>query len=186
MTARTVTARRRPVGRARRRHSRRRGAVLLATAALLGVAAALLAPLLQHAVREARLPLRHEDIIRQQARAKQLDPALVAGVIYAESKFRARTSRTGAKGLMQIQPSTARFIARRSGATSFELRDLGTPQVNIAYGSYYLRYLIDRYDGDEILAIAAYNGGETNLDRWISESGRGGLVFTSNDTPFTE
>src|SRR4029453_8542876 len=101
------------------------------------------------------------DITRQQARDKRLDPALIAGVIYAEPKFRARTSRTGAQGLMQIQPATARFIARRSGATRFELRDLATPQVNIAYGSYYLRCLIARYRGDEVLALAAYNGGET-------------------------
>jgi peptidoglycan lytic transglycosylase len=186
MTARTLTARRRPTRRAGPAHPRRRGAALLAAAALLGVAAALLAPLLQHAVREARLPLRHEDIIRQQARDKRLDPALIAGVIYAESKFRARTSRTGAQGLMQIQPATARFIARRSGATRFELHDLATPQVNIAYGSYYLRYLIDRYGGDEVLAIAAYNGGETNLDRWIAESGRRGRAFTADQIPFTE
>jgi peptidoglycan lytic transglycosylase len=186
MTTRTVTARGGPARRAGPRHRRRRGVSLLIAAALLGVGAALLAPLVQHAVREARLPLRHEDIIRQQARQKHLDPALIAGVIYAESKFRARTSRTGATGLMQIQPATARFIARRSGATSFEVRDLATPQVNIAYGSYYLRYLIDRYGGDEVLAIAAYNGGETNLDRWIAESGRRGRVFTADQIPFGE
>ena len=186
MSTRTLTARHRTAGRARPQRARRRGAALLVAAALLGVAAALLAPLLQHAVREARLPLRHEDIIRQQARDKHLDPALIAGVIYAESKFRPRTSRTGAKGLMQIQPATARFIAHRSGATRFELRDLATPQVNIAYGSYYLRYLIDRYGGDEVLAVAAYNGGETNLDRWIADSGRRGQGFSADQIPFTE
>jgi soluble lytic murein transglycosylase len=186
MTARTLTARRRPSGRPRSEHVRRRGITLIVGAALLGLAAALLAPLVQHAVREASLPLRHEDIIRQQAREKHLDPALIAGVIFAESKFRARTSRTGATGLMQIQPATARFIARRSGATRFELRDLATPQVNIAYGSYYLRYLLDRYGGDEVLAVAAYNGGETNVDRWIAESGRRGRAFTADQSPFTE
>ena len=186
MTARTLTARRRPAGRARPEQARRRAAALIVAAALLGVGAALLAPLIQHAVREARLPLRHEDIIRQQARQKRLDPALIAGVIYAESKFRARTSRTGATGLMQIQPDTARFIARRSGATRFEVRDLATPQINIAYGSYYLRYLLDRYGGDEVLALAAYNGGETNLDRWIAEAGRSGRAFTADQIPFTE
>ncbi|MFL5820150.1 MAG: lytic transglycosylase domain-containing protein [Solirubrobacteraceae bacterium] len=186
MTARTATSRRRPASRARPRHGRRRAAGMLTAAVVLGVVAALLAPLLRQAVREARLPLRHEDIIRQQARDKHLDPALIAAVIYAESKFRARTSRTGAKGLMQIQPATARFIARRSGATRFELRDLGTPQVNISYGSYYLRYLLDRYGGNEVLALAAYNGGETNLDRWIADSGRRGRIFTADQIPFTE
>ena len=171
MTARTLTARRRPAGRARPQQARRRAAALIVAAALLGVGAALLAPLIQHAVREARLPLRHEDIIRQQARQKRLDPALIAGVIYAESKFRARTSQTGATGLMQIQPDTARFIARRSGATRFEVRDLATPQINIAYGAYYLRYLIDHYGGSETLAIAAYNAGQTNVDHWVQDAG---------------
>jgi soluble lytic murein transglycosylase len=166
--------------------ARRRAAAVLALAALLGVAAAVVVPMIHHAFREVTLPLRHEDIIRQQAEAKSLDPSLIAAVIYAESRFRDQTSRTGAKGLMQIQPDTARFIARRSGGTAFELRDLGTPQINIQYGSYYLRYLLDRYDGDEVLAIAAYNGGETNVDRWIADSGRRGRTFTADQIPFRE
>ena len=113
------------------------------------------------------LPLRHEDIIRQQARDKGLDPALIAAVIYTESRFRDQTSPAGAKGLMQITPATARFIARESGGTAFTHEDLATPQVNIAYGAFYLRYLLDRYGGNETLAIAAYNGGEGNVDRWV-------------------
>jgi soluble lytic murein transglycosylase len=120
------------------------------------------------ALKEITLPLRHEDVIRQQARDKNLDPALIAAVIYRESKFRDATSEAGAKGLMQILPDTARFIARRSGGTEFEVRDLGTPQINISYGSWYLRYLLDRYDGNEIAAIAAYNAGHQNVDRWGS------------------
>jgi soluble lytic murein transglycosylase len=167
-------------------HARRRAVLALLGAAVVGVLAALLAPIVNHAVQEVRLPLRHEDIIRQQAAEKNLDPALIAAVIYAESKFRDRTSRTGAKGLMQIQPETARFIARRAGATRFEVRDLGTPQVNISYGSYYLRYLLDRYDGNDVLAIAAYNGGETNVDRWIAASGEDRDSFTADEIPFAE
>src|SRR5213082_2006261 len=104
----------------------------------LGLAAVLLYPMLHHAVKEITLPLRHEDIIRQQAARKRLDPALLAAVIYAESKFNPRDSSTGAKGLMQIQPATARFIARRSGGTQFTVADLTDPQTNISYGSYYL------------------------------------------------
>jgi soluble lytic murein transglycosylase len=169
-----------------RLHIGRRAAGLLALAALLGIAAAVVVPMIHHAVREVTLPLRHEDIIRQQAEDKHLDPSLIAAVIYAESRFRDQTSRTGAKGLMQIQPDTARFIAHRSGGTEFELHDLGTPQINIQYGSYYLRYLLDRYAGNEVLAIAAYNGGETNVDRWIAESGTRGLVFTRDRIPFAE
>jgi soluble lytic murein transglycosylase len=139
----------------------------------------------ERALREITLPLRHEDIIRQQAKEKHLDAALVAAVIYQESKFSPRTSAAGAEGLMQILPSTARFIAKRSGGTAFVPSDLGTAQVNIAYGSYYLRYLIDRYRGNETLAIAAYNAGETNVDKWLREAG-GVDRFDTSDIPFPE
>ena len=139
-------------------------------AALAGGAALWFGPG-EKALREITLPLRHEDIIRQQAAKKNLDPALVAAVIYQESKFSDRTSAAGAEGLMQILPSTARFIAKRSGGTAFVPSDLGTPQVNIAYGTYYLRYLIDRYGGRKTLAIAAYNAGETNVNNWVRKAG---------------
>src|SRR5437763_7238584 len=113
-------------------------------------------------VRRLGLPLRQASVIREQAAAKHLDPALIAAVIYAESKFDPRPSSAGAQGLMQILPQTAKFLARRSGATTFSTSDLATPRVNIAYGSYYLRYLIDEYGGRLVPAIAAYNGGEAN------------------------
>ena len=122
-------------------------------------------------VREITLPLRHDDIIRQQSAEKNLDPALVAAVIYEESKFRDQTSHAGARGLMQITPATADFIARQSGGTGFVQEDLATPQINIAYGTYYLRYLIDRYDQNETLAVAAYNAGHGNVDRWVRSAG---------------
>jgi soluble lytic murein transglycosylase len=165
---------------------RRRSLRALGLLAILGLGLVLAPPLFHKAVREVTLPLKHEDIIRQQAGDKKLDPALIAAVIYAESHFRDQTSATGAKGLMQIQPSTAEFIADRSGGTKFEINDLGTPQVNIAYGSYYLRYLLDRYAGNEVLAIAAYNGGETNVDRWIVERRSKGKGFTIGAIPFPE
>ena len=173
-------------GRSRGASVRRRAVAVLVIAGLVVAGVAVVAPMLHRAVREVTLPLRHEDIIRQQARDKRLDPALVAGVIFAESKFRDQTSATGAKGLMQIQPETAKFIARRSGGAAFEIADLGTPQINIQYGTYYLRYLLDRYGENVVLAVAAYNGGETNVDRWIAESGRRGKAFKINDIPFPE
>src|SRR5436190_10259527 len=123
-----------------RSRTRHRLFLVVALGAVLAGGAALLVPQIHKAVCEVTLPLRHEDIIRQQARAKRLDPALVAAVIFAESKFRDRTSSTGAKGLMQIQPETARFIARRSGGTGFNVEDLASPQINIQYGTYYMRY----------------------------------------------
>ena len=138
------------------------------------------------AVRQIVLPLRHADIIRQQAAEKDLDPALIAAMIYEESRFRDQTSHAGARGLMQVTPATAEFIARDSGGTAFTKEDLATPQVNIAYGAYYLRYLIRRYDGNQILAVAAYNAGETRLDGWVAAAGGSDEFDASEDIPFPE
>ena len=148
---------------------RRRLLLILGVAVGAALLGAVIIPHIHRAVDELTLPLRHEDIIRQQAAEKNLDPALLAGVIYAESKFEDRTSPAGAEGLMQLTPATAEYIAHLSGGTRFTLDDLSTPQVNISYGAYYLRYLLNRYNGNLALALAAYNGGEGNVDRWIRE-----------------
>ena len=181
MASSTPAARTRVPRSARRRASRRRNALVLGvlgTALVVGVI--VLKPTVDDAIKEITLPLRHEDVIRQQARDKNLDPALVAAVIYRESKFRDVTSDAGAKGLMQILPGTAEFIAHRSGGTEFEVRDLADPQINISYGSWYLRYLLDRYDGNVVAAVAAYNAGHERVDEW------GGEELTLDDIRFAE
>ena len=141
---------------------------------------------LKHAVQEITLPLRHEDIIRQQSAKKNLDPSLVAAVIYQESKFSDRTSIAGARGLMQITPDTARFIAKQSGGIRFIQADLATPQINIAYGTWYLRWLLDRYDGRQALALAAYNAGFGHVDRWVRDAGGPDNFDPKTDIPFPE
>ena len=143
-------------------------------------------PLLRKAVNDLSLPLNYADVIRRQAAEKHLDPALIAGVIYAETKFEPRDSSAGAVGPMQIMPQTASFLAHRSGATTFTTADLNTPEVNIAYGSYYLRYLLNEYHGNLILALAAYNGGESNVDRWEADARARGHTLTVADIPFPE
>jgi len=173
--------------RAARARVRPRRLVALAAIAALAIGLVAVAPMLDRAVKETvTLPLRHEDIIRQQARDKRLDPALIAAVIYAESKFRDQTSPAGAKGLMQVTPQTAQDIARRSGATNFRVEDLSTPQVNIAYGSYHLRYLLDRYGDNETLATAAYNAGEGNVDRWLVRARVADRALKPSEIPFAE
>jgi soluble lytic murein transglycosylase len=154
--------------------------------AVLAVVIPLAWPLAQKAYNDLHLPLAYASIIRQQAAKKHLDPALVAAVIYAETKFDPRPSEAGAEGLMQILPQTAEFLAHRSGATTFHVSDLATPAVNIAYGSYYLRYLLDEYAGNEVVALAAYNGGETNVDRWLAADRDLGHAFTVSQIPFPE
>jgi soluble lytic murein transglycosylase len=153
-------------------------------AGTLGVIAA--APAINHIVRELTYPLHDATIINRDARAEQLDPALVAAVIYAETKFDPRTSSAGALGLMQIEPATARFLAHLSGGTQFTIADLAHPATNIAYGSYYLRYLLNRYDGNRTLALAAYNAGTTNVDHWMARARASGRSLTRALIPFPQ
>ena len=181
-------ARRRVASRPSRARLRRRRLTLVAVALLVGSVCALLASGVgEEAVRELGvLPLRHDDIIRQQAADKDLDAALIAAVIYEESRFRDQTSHAGARGLMQITPETADAIAKHSGGTRFQQEDLSDPQINISYGAYYLHLLIDRYGGNETLAIAAYNAGMGNVDRWVSEAGGPDEFNHAEDIPFPE
>jgi soluble lytic murein transglycosylase len=159
------------------------GVVVLATFGVLLFAR----PFADKAVQEIALPLRHEDIIRQQAAKKQLDASLIAGVIKVESGFRDQTSHAGAKGLMQLMPSTADYIARKSGGSRFVQGDLATPQINIAYGSWYLRYLLDKYRGNEVLTLAAYNAGEGKVDQWWHAAADRGETFSvATHIPFPE
>ena len=190
MSARTLSATapatRRRSRVALRRRRRRRVTLMLGVALLAAVAATVVVPRLPDVVRELSLPLAHEDIIRQQASAKELDPSLLAAVIFAESRFRDATSHAGARGLMQITPGTARYIARLSGGTQFRQGDLATPQINISYGAYYLRYLLGRYGDNTVLALAAYNAGEGNVDRWIADARMSQRAFVIEKIPFAE
>jgi soluble lytic murein transglycosylase len=158
----------------------------IAAIAVSGLLVALAFSALHRATPRLGLPLTHASIIRQQAAAKHVDPALVAAVIYAESKFEPRPSSAGAQGLMQILPATAYYLAHLSGGSSFTASDLATPSINVAYGTYYLRYLLDHYNGNELLAVAAYNGGLANVDRWAAEANAAGRELTAEGIPFPE
>ena len=187
----TATYRARATPRARRKTARRRrrlagfvtflglGAVALGAAGIAGFGP------LSDELREITLPLKHEDIIRQQADDKGVDAALIAAVIYEESKFRDQTSHAGARGLMQLTPQTAQYIADKSGGTEFEQGDLASPQINIAYGAWYLDYLLEKYGGNDLAAVAAYNAGEGKVDEWVADAG--GLEnFGKGDIEFAE
>ena len=135
---------------------------------------------LGEAIKEITLPLNHEDIIRQQAERFDLDAALVAAIINEESGFSDETSHAGARGLMQITPATADTIETLSGGETFVYEDLSNPDLNIRYGTFFLRHLLDRFDGSEIAALAAYNGGPENAAAW------GGSELEVEDIPFPE
>lgn len=163
-----------------RERRRRRLAVGAAVLGVVIVAGVLLEGTINKAIQELTLPLRHEDVIRQQAHEKGVDAALIAAVIYSESKFSDRTSSAGARGLMQITPDAANEIERLSGGTTFKLKDLGDPEINIRYGTFLLGELLDRYDGDVVAALAAYNAGPANVDAW------GGSGLQVKGIPFPE
>jgi len=153
------------------------GGGVVAAGVVAGVSLGLLGKV-DKAIQELTLPLRHEDVIRQQAADKDVDASLIAAVIYAESRFSDQTSHAGARGLMQITPMTAKEIERLSGGTTFKLDDLSDPELNIRYGTFYLGALLNRYGGNEIAALAAYNAGSGNVDRWGGSAVElGGIQF---------
>ena len=122
-----------------------------------------------------RYPLRYEQIIRGHAANYRLDPALLAAVVYVESRFDPNArSDAGALGLMQLLPETAEGIALRTGGMRFVVADLGDPEINVRYGSWYLDHLRHRY-GDMRMALAAYHAGQGNVDRWRRD--RLGIAF---------
>lgn len=111
-------------------------------------------------------PLHYQAIVRGHATHYRLSPALLAAVIEQESKFKADArSSTGAIGLMQLLPDTAKGIAIHTGGDKFVVSDLDNPEINVRYGAWYLRHLLDKYH-DERLALAAYNAGQANVDEW--------------------
>lgn len=168
----------------RRKARRRRRTALavvgvgLALAAVVGGLA--MAGVFDKALQELTLPLRHEDIIRQQAAEKDVDAALIAAVIYSESKFVDQTSSAGARGLMQLTPEAALEVKRLSEGSEFTLEDLADPEINIRYGTFLLHELLERFDGDQAAALAAYNAGPSNAEAW------GGSGLSVEEIPFPE
>ncbi len=168
-------------GRARRRRRRRWpiwGGIAVVLGLLVGILVA--SGAFNKAIKELTLPLEHEDIIRQQAQEKGVDAALIAAVIDTESKFTNAESSAGARGLMQITPEAAEFIEKQSGGTTFKLNDLSDPEINIRYGTFLLKELLERYEGDTAAALAAYNAGPGNADKW------GGAGLSVEEIPYPE
>jgi soluble lytic murein transglycosylase len=123
-----------------------------------------------------RYPLEYEGVVHVYARDHDLDPALLAAVVYAESRFDPDArSAAGAVGLMQLLPRTARGIALRTGGTRFVVADLRNPDINVRYGSWYIDHLRAHYHGNVRLALAAYHAGQGNVDRWQREGA--GIAF---------
>ena len=136
---------------------------------------------------EMLFPVRHIDIIRQHATRNRLDPELVLGLIRQESAFQASAlSRAGARGLMQVLPSTGRALAAQAGIKRYTASRLYQPETNIELGTRYLASLLQRYGGRVELALAAYNAGHTRVDRWVHEFGDSDMAVFVERIPFSE
>lgn len=115
-------------------------------------------------------PYDYQDTINFYADRYEVDRNLVASVILAESKFRQdATSVHGARGLMQIMPETGSWIATQIKDDSFSVDKLYNVNMNIKYGTWYLSELQTEFEGNEVLALAAYNAGRGNVYEWMEK-----------------
>lgn len=138
-------------------------------------------------LRQLLYPIHYAGAISSAARQEGLDPFMIAAVIRTESRYRPGVvSSKGAQGLMQIMPDTGRWAAAQLGISSYSDGLLKEPATNIRIGSWYLRRLMDQYRGDIVIALAAYNGGPSNVDRWLAEGRWSGKLSEMKSIPFAE
>lgn len=136
--------------------------IMLIAAVIISVAAMIMV---------SSFPFEYYDTVEEECGKYGLDPLLVLSVIKAESGFDTDiTSKKGAKGLMQITDETAVWCAGEMGLTDFSPDNLYTAEVNIKIGVWYINYLLSAYDGNYSTALAAYNAGIGNVDKWLSDS----------------
>jgi soluble lytic murein transglycosylase len=132
-------------------------------------------------------PLYYKESIFTYAEEYNLDPYLIAAIIRVESKFRKdATSKSGARGLMQVIPATGEWIAEELGMKNFNIDLLYDPELNIKFGSWYLAHLNKVFSNDITLVIAAYNGGQGNVNRWLELEEWNGKHSDSHQIPFPE
>lgn len=161
----------RRVRAARRRRQRRRTLLaIFASALIVLIALGAWALFGRDRIDFSRYPMTYAPEIRAAAAEFSLDPAYVASVVLAESSFDAEAvSSAGAIGLMQIMPDTGEWIAGKLEDEPFDVQRLYQPEVNLRYGCWYLRFLLDRYDGDMYTASTAYHQGQGRVDQWLED-----------------
>lgn len=138
-------------------------------------------------VMEMLYPLPHANLIADAAETFGISPWLILGIMRAESLYQPKVvSSVGARGLMQIMPTTGERIAELTGYPNFEPAHLDKPEVSIAFGAWYLARLLNYYDHHLPLAIAGYNAGPEAIDRWISEKKSMRLDEFLEDIPYEQ
>lgn len=132
-------------------------------------------------------PRPHQDLVYSMAAQYDVDPLLVFAVIRAESKYQTwAESPRGAKGLMQIMPETAAWIADQMKITDFEAEHLHDPEMNICLGCWYLHDLQKEFKGSLPLTVAAYNAGRGRVSQWQEAGQWNGSADSLRDIPFPE
>ena len=132
-------------------------------------------------------PLSHQELIIKEARAAKLDPSLVAAIINVESHWQTSAiSSKGAKGLMQLMPTTADWIASKLGKDTVNEQDLFLPEINIHLGVCYFADLLAQFNNNATIALAAYNGGRGNGKNWLDSDVWDGSDDTIESIPFGE
>ncbi len=132
-------------------------------------------------------PLPYRETVERYALTHQIDPLLIASIMRVESGFNPYAiSAKGARGLMQLMPETAEWVAERVGIESFALEMLFEPEMNVRLGAWYLADLRRLFEGETVLALAAYNGGRGNVLRWLSDEEWSGTIEEIDDIPFPE
>ncbi|HHW62210.1 MAG TPA: lytic transglycosylase domain-containing protein [Syntrophomonadaceae bacterium] len=132
-------------------------------------------------------PLPHQELVFTTASEEDVDPYLVFAIIRVESKYQTGAeSPKGAKGLMQIMPETAEWIAEQKGIDDFQAQNLHDPEVNIQFGCWYLRSLQEEFGGNETTMIAAYNAGRGRVKEWIRSGLWDGREETIENIPYNE
>lgn len=138
-------------------------------------------------------PIEYQPVIQKAASHAKVDPLLVASIIRVESKFHSSdVSHAGAVGLMQLMPSTAQWISGKMTAAGLQSAaskgplDVSNPTVNITLGSWYVRYLINRFASNEVAAVAAYNAGPQRVSEWLAEGTWNGRLNSIPTIPVGE
>ena len=133
-----------------------------------------------------RYPAPYRNLIKPAAKDQSIDEAWVYGITRQESRFiySARSS-VGASGLMQLMPATAKWAAKRVGMDNYNNSMIHELDTNIALGTYYLRYTLDLFNGQEVMATAAYNAGPNRAKKWAAVTPLEGAIYAET-IPFSE
>jgi soluble lytic murein transglycosylase len=130
-----------------------------------------------------RFPVAYQDLLQQQAEKQNIDPAWALAIARRESAFMTDAhSGAGARGLMQLLPSTAKYLAGKKVSN----RALYDPKINVQYGTQYLRYLLGKLDDNAILATASYNAGWRRVKQWLPDTQPMQLDIWVETIPFRE